>query len=94
MHSIVDIVRLGLCLMYVLVYIGFMCFFGDEVTNGFEVINDSVYQCSWNEFPLELQKLLPTMMIIAQNLVYVHGYMNTKCTREVLQKVNILMVTV
>lgn len=87
MHNIVNIVRLGLYLMYVLIYIGFVCFFGDDVTNGFKEISESIAQCSWYRFPLDLQKLLPTIICNAQKTVYVHGYINTKCTRELLKKV-------
>lgn len=87
MYNMVDILRLGPCLMYVLIYIGFICFFGDEVTSGFNEINNSIYLSSWNECPLKLQKHLPTIMIIAQKPVYIYGYMNTRCTLEVLQKV-------
>ncbi|XP_055302500.1 odorant receptor 43a-like [Sitodiplosis mosellana] len=83
----VDILRLVIYLFFMTTYIAFLCYFGDEVHTRFETINYSIYQCCWYEFPLEMQKLQITMLNVAQKPVYVRGYMNTRCTRDVLQTI-------
>lgn len=75
-------------LLIVVTYICVLCLFGDGVTSQLELINYSIKQTSWNVFPLETQKHLIIMLINSQRPVYIQGFMNTKCTREVLAKVD------
>lgn len=87
-RNIVDILRMIVYLLFITIYIVFLCMFGDNVTSSFDEINKTIFQCAWNGFPMETQKLLQIILINASNEVYIHGHMNTKCTREVLKKVN------
>lgn len=61
---------------------------GDDVTIGFRTVHDSIWECTWYELPLQSQKLFPMMLAAAQKPVYIEGYMNTRCTREAVKKVN------
>lgn len=90
MGNTIDMLRLFVCLSVVLIYVIVLCLFGYEVTLRFDEINDSIYRCGWTELPLNVQRLLPTMMMISQNPVYIEGYFNDPCTREFLTKVNFL----
>lgn len=85
-HPIV-LIRMSSCFVIILSCIAWLCYFGNRVTTQFEEINDAVYTCSWNRFPLEAQKLLPTMLIVCQKPVYIHGHMNLRCTHEFFRKV-------
>lgn len=81
--------RLTICLVVVMTYIYVLCLFGNEVTANLEQVNRSISESSWNVYPLKMQKYLIVMLIISEEPVYIQGFMNTKCTREVLKKVMI-----
>lgn len=83
----VDVVRMVFFLFFVVVYVVFLCFVGEKVTRQFEEISDCLYQCSWNEFPFKMQKIMPTLLTVTQKPVYIEGFMNVRCTREVFKKV-------
>lgn len=68
-------------------YIFVVCFFGDSVTTRFAEIGDTICECNWYEFPLNIQKMLLTMLIVAQKPVYIQGLRDTHCTLEFLKKV-------
>ncbi|XP_031639553.1 odorant receptor 94a-like [Contarinia nasturtii] len=87
LHNTADVVSMIVGLSYVVLYIGIFCFFGEEVTKGFDEINEDIYECSWEDFAMELRKLFVTMLIGAQDPIYIHGYMNTRCTRQVFQSI-------
>lgn len=61
---------------------------GDTVTTRFNEVNESIWNCSLNEFPLEIQKFLPMILNATQKPVHIEGFMNVKCTREVLKAVS------
>lgn len=82
-----DIVRLVMSLAAVEIYIIVLCLVGGEVSTQFDLMFYSMNEISWSEFPLEAQKLLLMMITIAQKPIYIEGYMNTQCTREMLKKV-------
>lgn len=79
-----------MCLTAVEIYICFLCLLGGEVSTQFDLMFYSSYEISWNEFPLESQKLFKMMIINAQKPVYIQGYMNTQCTHEILKKVRLV----
>lgn len=87
-HNNVDVVRLIVFLSAALLYIAYLCHFGETVTSQFDKINYAIDQCSWYEFPMEMQRILPMMSMMAQSPVLVEAaYLNIGCSREVLKKV-------
>lgn len=82
-----DAVRLVVMFIFVVIYNVSLCLIGDTLTTRFEKVNATLCACSLNEFPSEIQKIIPTMVAITQKPVYIEGFMNVRCTREVLQKV-------
>lgn len=85
----VDVVRLVIFLAAALLYIAYLCLFGEKVTSQFDNINYSIGQCSWYDFPMEMQRNLPMISMMAQYPVLVEAaYLNIGCSREVLKKVN------
>lgn len=88
MKNFVNIVRSVIFALIQMNYFGLFCYFGDEVTTGFETINESIYQCSWVEFPLDKQKILTILMINSQKSVYIESCMNIRCTRDMFKKVD------
>lgn len=84
----VDVMRLIVFLSAALLYIAYLCLFGEKVTSQFDKINYSIGQCSWYDFPMEMQRILPMMSMIAQCPVLVEAaYLHIGCSREVLKKV-------
>lgn len=64
------------------------CNSGQEVSTAFEEINDEIYQCNWQEFPLKIQRMFPIIMIVAQGPVYIESTGSFVCNRETFNKVN------
>lgn len=87
MGNRLDVLRLIIMLLFVVVYIVFLCLVGDTATTRFEDVNTALWTCSLNEFPLDIQKMLPMILAATQKPIYLEGFMNVCCTREVLKVV-------
>lgn len=68
-------------------HIGVLCIIGDTVTTRFDEINGALWNCPWFEFPRNVRKCFPMILSFAQKPVYMEGFMNVQCTREVMKKV-------
>lgn len=66
----------------------FFCEFGERVRNEFEGLNDMIDELDWYLFPMEIQRMLPIIMIAAQKPVVIRGFGNIACVREVFRKVS------
>lgn len=85
---IVDIVHPVVPLIVVSKWVFFYCYFGDNVTTQFEHLHILIYQWNWITLPIEIQKLLPTVMLITGKPVYLKGVANIRCTKEVFKRVS------
>lgn len=65
----------------------YICKFGDQVTESFQEIGESIYECPWHEMPLKIIKNFPTIIAIAQRPIYIYGCFNIRCTRITYRKV-------
>lgn len=88
-----DVMRSVCDISYGLTYMAVICSFGDKVTSRFGEISDAILECSWYELPVKEQKVLLTMLIVAQKPVYIQGFSSTQCTREFLKKVRFFIQT-
>lgn len=59
------------------------CESADNVSSQFDVINDTICET----FPVEVQKTLPILMMIAQQQVKINGFGNLPFTRDMFRKV-------
>lgn len=75
------------CFAVMKIYIVVLCLYGDDVTTHFTEIHEKMYNTSWNHFPLAVQKIFPVVLANCQQPVYLHGYLNVRCTRESVKKV-------
>lgn len=80
--TVTDVMRFFVCLAVMMVYLVVLCFWSDEVTFKFGLINGKICECSWYKFPMKTQRLLPVLLMNVQKPVYIEGYMNVRCTRE------------
>lgn len=63
------------------------CELGKRVTDRFAHISDVIYFSEWYTFPKEIQQMLPTVLVAAQEPVVLQGFANLKCTRDSFKKV-------
>lgn len=68
-------------------HIYIICQYGDILTGKFAELSETIYQLDWYKFPSEIQQILPTLLIGAQQPVFVEGFGNIRCTCEVFKKV-------
>lgn len=70
---------------FVLIFI--YCEFGERVNIGCEEIYDVICQLNWYSYPIEMQRMIPNILIATEQSVIVKGFGNCSCTRESLKKV-------
>lgn len=63
------------------------CELGEQVADTFIKFNDEIGQCRWYTFPIELQRMLATVILNAQQPVIIQGYGRALCTRNAFNKV-------
>lgn len=66
------------------------CDFGENVTNGFASLNETIFACNWYTSSTEIQKMVIVIMISMQKTMIIRGFGNIPSTREAFKKVNIL----
>lgn len=86
--GVVDFARLFICLNTTMTFISVLCIFGDETTTQFGRVYERVCECPWNEFPLEIQKYVPMILMTVEKPVYLSGYMSVRNTREFMKQVS------
>lgn len=69
----------------ILLYI--YCELGERVSNGFVEVYGVFCQYQWYLFPINVQRMLPNLLIIAQQPVALQGPGKSLCTRETFKKV-------
>lgn len=68
-------------------FILLLCEFGQRVNDSFEHIHDTINKFEWYMFPLEMQKLLPIMMNVADQQVTIKVFGNISCDRDTFKTV-------
>lgn len=63
------------------------CELGQRTTNAFEDIDDIICQFDWYLFPIELKRMLPMFVNVAQQPVEIACFGSFKCSRETFKKV-------
>lgn len=64
------------------------CDFGQRMTNAFADINMMIGQFNWYLFPLEIKKMLPTIIMSAQEPVVLEVFGSIACSREAYHQVS------
>lgn len=65
-----------------------LCDCGQHVTKKFIEVDNTIYQSDWYAFPDDVQRMLPIVMMGAQESVIIQGFGNLTCTREAFKKVS------
>lgn len=77
--------------IFVLYTFGIMfgiCEFGQRMTNAFERIDNEFESFDWHLFPLEMQRMLPPILMMAQAPVVLNYFGSMSATREYAKKVS------
>lgn len=85
--NLIDMVSTMFQTFWSFISIFFFCELGEQVTSRFEQFNDELDQCCWYLFPIDLQRMIPTVMANTQDNTIIHGFGNTLCTRLSFNKV-------
>lgn len=64
------------------------CDLGESVSNGFDALDEAVCSGNWYTFPIEIQRILPTILLATQKPVLLRGFGNIPCLRETYRKVS------
>lgn len=67
------------------------CECGERVSNAFEEINDAIDELDWYLYPIEVQKILPTIIMHAQMPVIFKCFGNIACTRAFFKTVSLTL---
>lgn len=81
-------IRLLACAVVVVQYLMVLCFFGEYVTTSFAMISKTIVETEWNEYPIQMQKMLLTILIDVQRPVHIKAFKNLRCNHEVLKEVH------
>ena len=69
-------------------HIFIFCHFGERASGESSEMGDEIYQrIDWYTFPLDIQRMIPTILIGAQEPVILRGFGNVTCTRDAFKKV-------
>lgn len=86
-ESIVTILQIGSPAPVNVYWLYLICNYGHQVSARCRHIKNELYQLDWYAMPLDLQQMLPTMLILTQKQFYLRGLGRTHCTRSLFKKV-------
>lgn len=76
-----------ICMISSLATIFIVCEFGHQLTSQFNAFDDKLFQSNWYSYPIEVQRMLVTVMATTQQLAYIEGFGNIQCTRNSFKEV-------
>lgn len=66
----------------------FLCFeIGEKIKNLFHQIDCAMEETNWYRFPIEMQRMLPTIVNLIQDPVILYGFGGIQCNRNQFKKV-------
>lgn len=74
-------------LVWTLALVFIPCEIGERVRTEFMKLNFTVSQFDWHLFPYEIQKILPIIILNAQQPVLIEWFGSISCVRDVFKKV-------
>lgn len=62
--------------------------FGQRICDAYDEINDAINQTEWYLLPIEMQRMLPIIMMNAQQSLELNFFGSFSCNREQFQRVS------
>lgn len=81
------LVSMGIEMAYTFGMIFFFCEMCEQITDGFNGITDEIKKMDWYSYPLEIQRMLPIILIHGQEPVEIVAFGNIQFTRETFKRV-------
>lgn len=81
------------CGFWAVILVPFSCEFGQRLSEAFGEIEKVLVQLNWYLLPIEVQRMLPTIIIFSQKPLYVRFFGSISCHREQFQKVSAPVTT-
>lgn len=66
----------------------YACELGQRITNAFSSLDEALNELDWYSLPIEIKKILPTIMISTQETVALNCFGSILCGREVFKSVS------
>lgn len=76
-----------ICAFWVFFFIFAGCELGERNTEQFDRLYDEVIQFDWYDFPPEIKRLLPILLMYMQEPVEIKFFGSAACTRECFKQV-------
>lgn len=70
-------------------FIFLICDLGYRISNAFGKIDYTIVKLNWYKFPIEIKKLLPILIIGAQQPVELEVFGSVSCSYEIFQTVSL-----
>lgn len=64
------------------------CEFGENVTRRFNELDKTICQSEWYLLSIEIQRMLPTIIMITQKEIILQGFGGVDLTREAFKRVS------
>lgn len=64
------------------------CELGEELNGQTKEINDAMCELDWDSFPLNLQRMMPMILLTTQHPKELTAYGGTLCTRNTFKRVS------
>lgn len=82
------LVMLSSCASANLPFIVWLCSVGENLATSFERLNQHIYNITWHQCPVEIQKCISLMLMTSQRPVYFQGYFSLNYSHETFQRVS------
>lgn len=69
----------------------FICELGQRLNNAFVEIGDEIELFQWNLFPIEIQKMLPTVLVATNRPIVLEFFGSISGTRETFKEVSLIV---
>ena len=72
------------------IFIFIFCNFGEMFTKNFNEVNYAMAECDWYQFPIDIQRHLPIILINTQQTVMLQGFGNIDLSRDTFKRVSVI----
>lgn len=69
--------------------VGLVCEMGERVCDMFSAIDETMDEIDWYLYPIDVQRMLPAIMIVAQKQIYVEFFGSITASRETFRQVSV-----
>lgn len=83
-----EMVTLSILIFWSFVANFLFCEFGENVTSHFNELHNTLCQTEWNLYPIDIQRLLPIIMMSTRKEIILEGFGGVQLTRQAFETVS------